>query len=80
MMNEHECLSPKEMAAAAQAAIKRSKLARGHRFPMTRDNGEVILNKEEYIACMGFGVMMREMERGHLRECVQHPGRYTLEM
>lgn len=79
-MNKHECLSPKEMATAAQVAIKRSKLARHQRFPMTRDNGEVILNKEEYIARMGFGVMVREMERGHLRECTQHPGRYTLEM
>jgi len=76
----HECLSPKEMATTAQQAIRRSKLGRGHRFPMTREDGEVILNKGEYVARMGFGVMLREMERGHLRECMQHPGRYTLEM
>lgn len=75
---KHECLSPKEMAAAAQAAIRRSKLARHHRFPEVREDGEVILNKGEYVARMGFGVMSREMERGHLKECAEHPGRYVL--
>jgi len=78
-MREHECLSPKEAATAAQMAVRRAGLGRHQRYPMAKDDGEIVLNKGQFIAGIALNLLFREMERGRFKECPFHPGRYTQE-